>query len=104
MNIFIGFCGVIFLLSLVFSWAAGWYQPCRKCGSRLTSYTEDFTPDASYGWRFSHPYTYRKCWRCGEFDVLQGIVVESFLPDSKEGNLLAAEAKISLRDSTDDKK
>lgn len=49
------------------------FQPCPKCGSRLTEQLHGKSPDASYGRAKMHPFVVRKCWRCRKTTMLAGL-------------------------------
>lgn len=78
-------CGLS-ILAAGFIWGTGGFQPCPKCGSRLTQQFHDETPDFSHGRSIMHPYVEQKCWnlKCRKTTVLCGIVVESIPPNNTD--------------------
>ena len=74
-----GIFGFFFLFASFVNLCIGGWQPCPKCGSRLTTQLHEQVPDFSYGDKIMHDWVYQKCWnpRCRKTEMLRGVEVES---------------------------
>ena len=66
-------------LAVVLIFAAGGFQPCPKCGSRLTTQFHKDVPDFSLGNQVMHVWSYQTCWhpKCRKTTMLHGVKVDS---------------------------
>lgn len=71
--IFLG--AILFLLGL---FVTGSFQPCKRCGSKLTIMRYQEIPDASRGSRIMHAHAEQRCYSrdCRKSTVVQGISTE----------------------------
>jgi hypothetical protein len=69
--------GFFLLLAVFVNLAVGGWQPCPKCGSRLTTQLSEQVPDFS-GHDRMHTWTWQKCWnpRCRKKVGLRGVFAE----------------------------
>lgn len=50
-------------------WIKKYFRPCGKCRSRLTTFSEGFTPDFYKSWERPHHWWRRRCHKCGHIEA-----------------------------------